>query len=327
MKICFLDNTSFQYSYLNKFDPQLRGAETILINLSENLERLGHDITVINNCPVDIDNNSSKWYNINKNDLLENSTYDVAIANADTRLLNKISAKKKYVISFSLQSLEKFIRKKQLFSYIKHKPTYLLIGKYHEQKRSKLITLFGSKIINLAIDDIFNNTELTNKIDRNLAIFTSHPERNLDLLIDIWNKKIHPNFNNGKLLITPKSEFIEKNNIFFRKMGSKQEMINDMLKSRLYLVPGHKAELFCLAAEEARELCLPIVTLGIGSLKERVIHEKTGFIAKNSKEFANYTIELFKDDFLWNTIRNNLFNLRGTKSWSIASQNFLKQII
>ena len=94
MKICFLDNTSFQYSYLNKFDPQLRGAETILINLSENIERLGHDITVINNCPVDIDNNSSKWYNINKNDLLENSTYDVAIANADTRLLNKISAKK-----------------------------------------------------------------------------------------------------------------------------------------------------------------------------------------------------------------------------------------
>ena len=326
MKICFLDNTNFQYSYLDKFNPKLRGAETILINLSENLVKLGHDVTVINNCSIEINNDSSNWYNINKIDLLEKSTYDIAISNADARLLSKVNANKKYIISFSLQSLEKFIRKKQLISYIKHKPIYLLIGEYHEQNRSKLITLFGSKIIDLAIDDIFNNTSLNNKIDPNLAIFTSHAERNLDLLIDIWNNQIHPNFSNGKLLITPKNKFIEKNNIFFRQIGTKQEMINDMLKSRIYLVPGHKAELFCLAAEEARELCLPIVTLGIGSLKERVIHEKTGFIAKNSKEFANYTIELFKDDFLWNSIRNNLLNLRGSKSWLTASQNFLKQI-
>ena len=327
MKICFLDNTNFQYSYLDKFNPKLRGAETILINLSENLVKLGHDVTVINNCSIEINNDSSNWYNINKIDLLEKSTYDVVISNADARLLSKVNANKKYIISFSLQSLEKFIRKKQLISYIKHKPIYLLIGEYHEQNRSKLITLFGSKIIDLAIDDIFNNTSLNNKIDPNLAIFTSHAERNLDLLIDIWNNQIHPNFSNGKLLITPKNKFIEKNNIFFRQIGTKQEMINDMLKSRIYLVPGHKAELFCLAAEEARELCLPIVTLGIGSLKERVIHEKTGFIAKNSKEFANYTIELFKDDFLWNSIRNNLLDLRGSKNWLTASQNFLKQII
>ena len=46
-----------------------------------------------------------------------------------------------------------------------------------------------------------------------------------------------------------------------------------------------------------------------------------------SKEFANYTIELFKDDFLWNSIRNNLLDLRGSKNWLTASQNFLKQII
>ena len=52
------------------------------------------------------------------------------------------------------------------------------------------------------------------------------------------------------------------------------------------LNPGHKGEVFCLAAEEARELCLPIVTLGYGSLYERVIHNKTGYIAKNLDEFV-----------------------------------------
>ena len=49
------------------------------------------------------------------------------------------------------------------------------------------------------------------------------------------------------------------------------------------LVPGHKGEVFCLAAEEARELCIPIVTLGYGSLYERVIHNKTGFLAKKHR--------------------------------------------
>ena len=43
----------------------------------------------------------------------------------------------------------------------------------------------------------------------------------------------------------------------------------------------HKGEVFCLAAEEARELCLPIVTMGIGALRERVEHDITGYIANN----------------------------------------------
>ena len=103
-------------------------------------------------------------------------------------------------------------------------------------------------------------------------------------------------------------------------------MIEDIKKSRIFLIPGHKAELFCLAAEEARELCVPIVTLGIGSLSERVVHEKTGFIAQNDKQFANYTIELFKNDKLWNDIRSNLIKLRGSKNWEVAAKKFIESI-
>ena len=69
------------------------------------------------------------------------------------------------------------------------------------------------------------------------------------------------------------------------------------------LVPGHKGEVYCLAAEEARELCIPIVTLGYGSLNERVIHKKTGFIAKDIHEFINYSLKLLNDDELYLQIR------------------------
>ena len=92
-------------------------------------------------------------------------------------------------------------------------------------------------------------------------------------------------------------------------MKSQLELIKDLKNSRAMLVPGHKAELFCLAAEEARELCIPIVTLGIGSLKERVIHNQTGFIAKNDDEFAKYTLELFNDNDLCMNLKKNLYKI------------------
>ena len=73
-------------------------------------------------------------------------------------------------------------------------------------------------------------------------------------------------------------------------------------------------------------MCLPIVTLGIGSLSERVNHQNTGFIAKNYDEFAFYTLELFKNDTLWNEMRNNLLKLRGSKNWRQSTYDLLKII-
>ena len=140
MKICFLDNTKFKYSYLDKHSPLLRGAETILINLAENLKMLGHEVTVFNNCPDDVDNNSSNWFNINK--VNKQMNFDIAVANADMRLLDTITAKKKFIISYSLQSIEKFLRKGQLISYFKNKPTILLISKYHMKNRSVIVTFW-----------------------------------------------------------------------------------------------------------------------------------------------------------------------------------------
>ncbi len=326
MKICLLDRTSFEYSYEDKYANNLRGAETVLINLYEELSNLGHDVFVFNNCSTKISVNKSNWFNLGELDKFKNIYFDLCIANADINLFNKINCKKKYVISYSLQSLEKFIRKKQLFSYLKHKPKILVLGNYHKKNRSWFTSMYGLEIIDLCVDNIFINTTLSNQIDKNLAIFTSRPDRNLELLIDVWNNHIQKFNKNLKLLVTPNIKRNLNTNIIERKFGSQQDLINDLMRSRISLIPGHKAELFCLAAEEARELCIPIVTLGIGSLSERVIHEKTGFVANDVNQFAQYALELFKNDELWSTMRNNLLNLRGTKVWSKSVKQLIEKI-
>ena len=322
MNICFLDNTDFEYNGDDKYKSKLRGAETILINLSNELINKGHNVTVYNNCPI---NSKKNWKNINSS-FKNNVTFDVAISNADANLFDHINAKKKFVLSYSLQSIEKFIRKKQLFAYFKHRPKYILIGEYHKKNRSKMLSLFGIDILNLGVDEIFIKTKLINDIDPNQAIFTSRADRNSDLLIDIWKNKIHPKFKKGKLLITPNDNKHLNFNIFERKMVSQRKLVEDLLKSKVFLVPGHKAELYCLAAEEARELCIPIVTMGIGSLYERVEHGKTGFIAKNENEFASYTLELFNNETLWSQMRSNLIKIRGKSNWSDSTNNLLKII-
>ena len=326
MKICLLDKTDFEYSLNDKHSNKLRGAETILINLYQQLKNLKHDVYVFNNCPKEINNDNSNWYNINKLNYFNNVVFDVAISNADARLFDNILVKRKFLISYSVQSLEKFIRKRQLIAYLMHRPTILLLGEYHRSIRSKITSMFGAEILPMGVDDVFINTKLKMNTDNNLAIFTSRADRNSDLLIDIWNNKIQPKNHNLKLLITPAIKNNSNPNIIERNLSSQKNLINDLLKSKIFLVPGHKAELFCLAAEEARELCLPIVTLGIGCLSERVEHEKTGFIANNENEFSNYVIELFKNDRLWNQMRSNLIKLRGSVNWTKATNNLLKII-
>ena len=134
MKICFLDKTEFQYNSNDLYSYKLRGGETVIINLSNELNNLGHEIFVISNCYKDEKIKNIFWKSIDNYN--ENTLYDICIANADIRLFDKVNAKKKILFSHSFQGLEKFIRKKQLLAYIKHKPIVVTISEYHK-KNSK----------------------------------------------------------------------------------------------------------------------------------------------------------------------------------------------
>lgn len=324
MKICFLDNVKVPYTSEDMYSNKIRGAENVVLNLSKELSKLNHQITVYNNCDSNTKIDNINWCNIQN--INDSPQYDLAISNNDIRLFDKINAVKKIAISHSIQSIEKFIRKGQFFSYIKHKPKIALLSDYHKNNRNFLLRMFGSFKIDWAVDQIFLDASIESEIKNKQAIFTSYTDRNLNLLIDIWKEKIYTKDNRLKLLITPLDKDYRQFNIINRKFADKSYLISDISSSRVFLIPGHKAELYCIAAEEARELCVPLVTLGIGCLKERVEHEKTGLIAKNNDEFADYTIQLFNNEKLWNSIKKNLLLLRGSKKWKNIANKFLKNI-
>ena len=324
MKICFLDSSTIPYTSSDLESKNIRGAENVIIHLSRELSKLDNDVDVYNNCSENSIIENVKWSNLDK--INKNITYDVAFTNNDIKLFDKVIAKKYVAFSHSIQSIEKFIRKGQLISYLKYKPKIILLGKYHDKNRNFLLKMFGKINLQWAVDQLFLETTLDESIIENRAIFTSRSDRNLDILINIWKNNIFPKNKSISLYSTP-SDLIDNNyNIFSRKFDNKKSMVRDLLKSKVLLVPGHKGEIYCIAAEEARELCIPIVTLGIGSLNERVKHGITGFVAKNYDEFAYYTLKIFDDEILWKSLRNNLIKMRGTKKWSTVAINLLKEI-
>ena len=324
MKICFLDNSPIPYTAKNLNSKDIRGGENIIIHLTRELAKLGNYVEVFNNNKDNQIIDNVKWTNIN--DAKKEYVFDYAFTNNDIRLFNKILANNYVAFSHSIQTIEKFIRKGQLLSFLMYKPKVVILGKYHDDNRNFLLKIFGTINLQWAVDPLFLETEINESKIENRAIFTSRMDRNLNMLIDIWKKKIFPKNKFIKLYATP-SELIDNDfNIFSRDFEDKTSMVEDMLKSKVLLVPGHKGELFCIAAEEARELCIPIITLGIGSLSERVEHGVTGFIAKNNDEFADFTLNIFNNYNLWKELRNNLLKLRGSKKWQNVTSNLLKQL-
>ena len=327
MKIFFLEKSK-AFTGENLDDNTIGGTEKILINITNELAKNDNfEIKVFNETIEKKEIGNVEWYNINNYD--NKIIPDVLIAFSDISLFNNFKASKKFLWSHSVQSFEKFIRKKQFLPYIKHKPTLILEGDYHYRNRSYLTSFFGKKILKVAPDYDFINEQIDlNHIPNKTCIFTTKSDRNLNILIDTW-KKIFKLNNDAHLMINPPyqiSEDIADKNVSLRIKGSKKDLIKDLKTSKIMLVPGHKGEVFCLAAEEARELCIPIVTLGYGSLYERVEHNKTGFIAKNTEEFIDYTNRLLNDDVLYLRFRKNLFQLRNSRNYSHVVNDLLKII-
>ncbi len=324
-KIYFIEN-SFDYNGSDLNNPKIGGSEKTLINIANVLAK---DNKII----VKVFNNTSKpnkigdvfWNNISQIDNSDKANFVIAMS--DANLFNRLNCKNNYLWSHSIQSFEKFIRKNQLIPFLKYKPCLILEGEYHNKKRSILTSFYGKKILKLAPDYDFINENLDlNFIPPPNAIFTTKSDRNLSFLIEAWHeiKKLNKN---SKLYINPPyslSDDQKKDDIFLRLKSDKSHLINELKNSKLFITPGHKTEVYCLAAEEARELCVPIVTMGYGCLYERVVHEKTGFVAKNKKEFIDYSNLILNDDDAYMKIKKNLFNKRNSRNYSNVKDDLIK---
>ena len=327
--ILFIDNSNSDFTGLDINTTKVRGTESSLILLAESLVKKNIYVKVLTKIDDDVLCNGVIYSNKNAH---QETKYDLCVAISNANLFNKISAKKKVVWSNSLQPLEKFLRKKQLWPFLKHKPEVVTMCNYQFYKRSYLTSMYGKHMISLSVDPRFYNEKVDlEKIPNPYALNNVRSHRNLDWLIDIWTKSFNNKDGKAKLFINPNlieySDEMKESNIYERKFGSRDDLINELRNTRVFAYTGHKSDIWVLTVEEAVQMCVPIVTYGIGSVEDRVIHNETGFIAKNDEEFAKYLEMLLFDDEFYNKIRRKMFKRRGFKNWDFIADIWIKKFL
>ena len=328
--IIIVDNSKLSYSGKDINGEILRGTETSLILLAEHFVKRDCHVDFCTNIEHNETFNNVNYFN--KKNINKNKIYDLAIAVSDSNQFDLLNANKKVIFSVSNQPFEKFLRKKQLFSFFKHRPIVVTLCNYQYNKRSFFTSFYGKKMIPIAVDPKFLNLKIDlDFLPKKKVIYNIRSNRNLDWLIKIWSNKIYPFSKDSELYITPNiieyNDSLKNHNIFLRDIKSRSEMINEMRDYRALTYIGHKSDIFTLTCEEAVKMCMPVVTFGIGSVSDRVIHNKTGFIVNSDQEFADYTLKILNDDSFYLNIKKKMYTLRHENNWNNIAKKWIEYFL
>lgn len=309
MQIAILDCTTTLYTKDSAITQPIGGIERCIIGLSAALQKSGHTVELIKPAtapPTDF-------------------KAEIVIACNDACLFDRYAnlsnhhSFKPILWLHNPVPLWKTIRKGRYAAIRKWNPTAVFLGTSQKTATSRLIPFKKTAIIEHGIEDIILNHSVHDDIPPPHAAFISQSYRGLDDVIYIWKKYIFPNIPNARLDIYANVPNNTNNELFGIKVKGRlprQTLINELSAKRLIFIPGHKDETFCLAAAESQYLGIPVVTYGTGSLKERVIHGKTGYIAKNQQDFAKASVQILTNEALWLELHTNSVNLRPKQSWN-----------
>ena len=155
------------------------------------------------------------------------------------------------------------------------------------------------------------------------ALFTSQAYRGLAGVMAMWRRSVAPAVARARL-----AAFVGAGDVAAMRLLSADapsitveprvgnDAVLDLLRgARLVLAPGHRSETFCLAAAEAIAMGVPVITLGIGSLKERVADGQTGFVCRDWAAMAERTRAVLTDDGLWRHLHGHGLATRVQGDW------------
>lgn len=342
MKILILYSNDLFDSDLE--EKSIAGTQTAFIELSRAFEHLGATVHVHTETSRNLENERMTWAQLSQVD--KSIVYDLMIVNVSPYLFynfKHIKAKKKILWIHNEGKYLLYLRRlKYLLIY---RPVVVFSGNYHKSTLPFFIPTGGRKVISFGISEKVLQMKPSNSGERNKKVyFTSNPLRSLRWLVDIWVTQIHPHHPDAELHVFAgwktygawgkavknrmqreieyASQFV-MNNIIIRDVLPKQDLFSEMKQGRAMFYKGDRAETFCLAVAEAQALGLPAVVCDLGSMKERVEHGVTGFIARSDDEFVKYANKVLQEEQLCAQLSIAAKKKYTEMNWVKAANQFL----
>ena len=312
----------FFHSNLNLLCPQnmgLGGIETAIIELSMALACNGHEIKLLTHCDHEVILNGVHNIPINKND---DYTCDAFISINNSEFLNHTLCSKKILWLHNPINIEKAFRRGMIFSLFKHQPHAVFGSLYAEKQMTNLYPFKSRSVIPLGISHEF----LQGNVGRKRAhqfIFASQPNRGLDLTINAWIKALphlpaDASLNIFGVMSDQYQFYAQPENdlrIIFHPRLTKHVLATFYETAFAMIYPGANDETFCLAAAEAQCMGLPVITMGIGSLSERVSTGVNGILCQDEEQFARAIVDLANNPDYYQLLQTGALAQRQTASW------------
>jgi glycosyltransferase involved in cell wall biosynthesis len=219
-------------------------------------------------------------------------------------------------------ALEKAVRKGQMVPIIRHRPHAVFGGPLAEQVCSRFYPFASRNAIPLGISRPF----LSSRLDRPrspIFVWASQQQRGLKQTVQAWLRAAScmPGASFHIFSANPESTGltdarIRDASIVLHPRLTKASLAAFYETASAMIYPGAHDETFCLAAAEAQCAGLPVITLGIGSLSERVQHGINGLICRDMNDLTETVIAVFKDPDLLAHLREGAPAQRPLMTWA-----------
>ena len=327
LQFCFLDTRP-------KYDAHLLASEAMggvqkgTILLAEALVRRGHQVHIYN------DRDSSDVINGVSYHPVEGAKVPdaaIVVSNNSIKIFDRVPEHTKVLWSRNNINLSRVRKEKSIGRIFKSKPHIVFPGTCTAKKCPWYFPFKTRNVILHGVDPTFEPAH-RNEAPAPVAVFASQPNRNLWRVIEAWEKTIHPQLPDAKLMICYPKEKLYPEELEGKEaqgieiLGSlpKDELHALYARARVLIYPGHRTETFCNVAAEASNTGLPICTMGMGSLKERVQHGTNGLVSRSIASLGRDALRILKDDELWMTLHRNAIAASAGTSWDARAEEWEK---
>jgi glycosyltransferase involved in cell wall biosynthesis len=308
MRILFINKT--RTGSFRAFDAHdiegMRGGERTMMYLAEALGRRGHEVVVA--CAGISETVALEGFSVAGPEVALARDYDVAISNNYAAAFDSITAPVKIVWTHN----PGFSRSHIVADYLaklRHRPNLVHLSRY-TLARSWLLPRSGQTIIRHGMPSaLLAARQERQEAPPPVAVFSSYAGRNLRKVIQAWRDVVNPRVPEARLLVTSEAQPKHLDGLTPQELAAINievigtlpwtELMVLLRSARVFVAPGHWQETFNLLTVEAAACGVPTVTMGIGALRERVLHDETGWTAGSVREMGEALARVLTDDALW----------------------------
>lgn len=314
----------------------LGGAETAFVELAEALAARGHEVSAYAATDRASVTAGVSWRPVR--DGLPDAA-DLYVANRSWKLLSSVSRARKRV--FWIHNPAGYLLKlRYLARMLYFRPTVVFSGAYHASTLPGWAPTGGRAVIPYGISDLFRTAAPASTPPPPTALFVSNPLRGLDWLLDVWERLILPKApgaalhlyagpavyagggKHGAAMQAVLDRAKRAAGVVLQAPVGKAELAGVYASARVMLYGGDVGETFCLAVGEAQATGLPCVLRPIGSLPERILPDRTGFLAADDAAFADQALRLLSDDALWSAQQAAALASQRARGWGQVAAEF-----